>query len=84
MVKSEKTVKKSTAQKATCLDKVTNKMLKNWVNWVNNWLWRLYNRAFENGTVSEDWKNKVIVLLYKEKGQKSYIGISFPKCREGV
>lgn len=54
MVKSEKTVKKSTAQKATCLDKVTNKMLKNWVNWVNNWLWRLYNRAFENGTVSED------------------------------
>lgn len=31
---------------------------------------RLCNRAFKSKAVPEDWKNGVIVPLYKEKGEK--------------
>ena len=43
-------------------------------------LWKLCVKAFECGRVPEDWKNAVIVTLYKSKGDigkcKNYRGIS--------
>ena len=32
------------------------------------WIWRLYNMAFESGVVPEDWRSVVIVPLHKCKG----------------
>ena len=34
-----------------------------------DWIWRLYNTAFESGGVPEDWRSAVIVPLYKGKGK---------------
>lgn len=45
-------------------------MTKNRGYWMCNWLRRLGNRAFESETVPEDQKNVMVVLLYKEKGEK--------------
>ena len=32
-----------------------------------DWIWRLYNVAFESGVEPEDWRCPVIVPLYKGK-----------------
>lgn len=46
-------------------------MITNGDDWVCNLLRRLRNKTFEGKKVSEDWKNGVILQLYKEKGEKS-------------
>ena len=44
-----------------------------------DWIWRLYNMAFESSVVPEDWISVVIVPLYKGTGEwieyKNYGGI---------
>ena len=45
-----------------------------------DWIWKLWNMAFENDDVPEDLKSTVIVPLHKGKGEmincKNYKGIS--------
>ena len=57
--------------KAACKDEVTGEM---------DWIWRLWNMAFESGVVPEDWRSAVIIPLYKGKGERTgcsnYRGIS--------
>lgn len=31
-------------------------MIKNGGDWMLNWLQKLHNKAFESGTIAEDWK----------------------------
>ena len=38
---------------------------------VVDWIWRLYNVAFESGVVPENLRSGVIVPLYKGKGERS-------------
>ena len=61
-------------------DEITGKMIKSGSDRVVDWIWRLCNRAFENGIVPEDCRSAVIVPLYKGKGErnecKNYGGIS--------
>ena len=44
------------------------------------WIWKLCNKAFESGVMSEDLRSAVIVPLYKGKGKmikcKNYRGMS--------
>jgi len=66
--------------KASGVDEVTAEMLKIGDEYVEEWVWKLCAKAFECGRVPEDWKNAVIVPLYKGKGERSecknYRGIS--------
>ena len=66
--------------KAAGKDKVTGEVVKCGGNRVVDWIWRLFNMAFESGTVPEDWRSAVIIPLYKGKGErtecKNYRGIS--------
>ena len=61
-------------------DDVTGEMVKGGGDMVVDWIWRLFNMAFESGVVPEDWRSAVIVPLYKSKGNmtecKNYRGIS--------
>ena len=54
-------------------------MIKGGGGRVVDWIWRLYNMAFESGVVPEDWRSAVIVPVYKGKGErtecKNYRGI---------
>lgn len=67
----KKAVGTLTNEKAASLDKIIVKMITNGDDWVCNLLRRLRNKTFEGKKVSEDWKNGVILQLYKEKGEKS-------------
>ena len=40
-------------------------MIKGGGDRVVDLIWRLFNMAFENGVVPEDWRSAVIVPLYK-------------------
>ena len=51
-------------------DEITGKMIKGGDR-VVDWIWRLYNMAFESGGVSEDWRSAVIVPLYRGKGERT-------------
>ena len=66
--------------KAAGKDEITGEMIKGGGDRVMDWIWRLYNMAFESGVVAEDWRSIVIVPLYKSKGErtecKNYRGIS--------
>ena len=42
-------------------------MIKGGGNRVVDWIWRLYNMAFESGEL-EDWRSAMIIPLYKGKG----------------
>ena len=66
--------------KAAGKDEVTGEMIKKGRgNRVVDWIW-LYDMAFENGVVPEDWRSAMIVPLYKGKGERkkcsNYRGIS--------
>ena len=41
---------------------------------VVDWIWRMFNMAFESGVVLDDWRFSVIVPLYKGKGNKTECG----------
>ena len=51
--------------KAAGEDGITGEMIKGGDDRVGNWIWRLYNMAFESWVVLEDWRSAVIVPLYK-------------------
>ena len=55
--------------KAAGKDEITGEMIKRESDSVVDWIWRLCNRAFENGVVPEDWRSAVIVPLHKGKGE---------------
>ena len=57
--------------KAAGKDKVTGEVVKCGGNRVVDWIWRLFNMAFESGTVPEDWRSAVIIPLYKGKGERT-------------
>ena len=65
--------------KAAGKDVITGDLIKGGGDRVVDWIWRLYNMAFESGVVPEDWRSSVIVSLYKGKGGntefKNYRGI---------
>ena len=66
--------------KAAGKGEITGEMIKGGGDRVMDWIWRLYNMAFESGVVPEDWRSTVIVPLYKGKRErtecKNYKGIS--------
>ena len=60
--------------------KITGEMIKGGGDRVVDWIWRLYNMAFESSVEREGWRSVVTVPLYKAKGErteyKNYRGIS--------
>ena len=77
----EVSVKKFKNGKAADKDEVTGKNIKYGGDMVIDWIWCLCNMAFENGTMSENWRSAMTVPLYKDKGErtecKMYSVISF-------
>ena len=61
-------------------DEITGEMITGGGDRVLDWIWRLYNMAFESKAVPEDWRSVVIVPVYKGKRErnkcKNYRGIS--------
>ena len=61
-------------------DEIAGEMIKSGNDRVVNWIWRLYNIAFESD-VPGDRRSAIIVPLYKGKGEKTeynnYRGITF-------
>ena len=57
--------------KAVAKDEIIGEMIKCGGDRMVDWIWRLYNMAFESGVVSEDWRFAVIVPLYKVKGERT-------------
>ena len=51
--------------------RIIGEMIKGGGNRVVDWIWRLYNIAFESCVVSEDWRFAVIVPQYKGKGKRT-------------
>jgi len=41
---------------------------------VYDWLWKLFNVCWISGEVLDDWKEAVIVPLYKGKGYRNECG----------
>ena len=66
--------------KASGVDEVTAEMIKSGGESLKRWVWSMCVKVFESGIVPNDWKNAVIVPLYKGKGEKgeckNYRGIS--------
>ena len=66
--------------KAADTDEITEEMKKGGGDRVVDWIWSLCNMAFESGVLAENWRSAVIVLLYKDKRErteyKNYRGIS--------
>src|SRR5678815_4862183 len=66
--------------KSAGIDEIAGEMIKNGVEMVIEWIWKLCNKAFMEGIVPRDWRRAVIVPLYKDKGDKgncrNYRGIS--------
>ena len=48
--------------KGTGKDEITGEMIKDGGDRIVDWIWRLYNMAFESGVVPKDWRSVVIVL----------------------
>ena len=56
--------------KAAGKDDITGKLIKGEGNRVLDWIWRLYNMAFESGVELENWRSAVIIPLYKSIGER--------------
>ena len=50
-------------------DEITGEMIKEGGHRVEDFIWGLFNMAFENGAVPEGWRSAVIISLYKCKGE---------------
>ena len=76
----DKAIQKLKNGKAAGVDDISAEMLKYGGESVKEWMWKVCKKAFESGKVPNDWKNAVIVPLYKGKGSsdecKNYRGIS--------
>ena len=57
--------------KAAGKDEVTGEMIKGGGDGAVDWIWRLYNMAFESGVVPGDWRSALIVPLYNDKGERT-------------
>ena len=66
--------------KAAGIDDISAEMLKCGGDRVKEWMWKVCKEAFKCGKVPNDWKNAVILPLYKGKGSsdecKNHRGIS--------
>ena len=51
-------------------NEVIGVMVKGGGDMVVDWIWKLYNMAFESFVVPDDWRSAVIVVLYKGKGER--------------
>ena len=73
-------VKKLKNGKAAGIYGITGEMIKNGGESVIDWIWKLCNKAFNEGVVPKDCRRAVIVHLYKGKREKgncrNYRGIS--------
>ena len=49
--------------KAAGKDEIIGEIIKGGGEKVVNWIWRLFNVAFESGVVPEDWRSDVIIPL---------------------
>ena len=58
--------------KAAGSDGVHTEMIKAGGDEVLKWLVRLFNACWINGEVPTDWKEAMIVPLYKGKGERSW------------
>ena len=58
-------------RKAAGKNEVTGEMIKGGGNRALDWIWRLWNMAFESAIVLEDWRSAVIVPLYKGRGERT-------------
>src|SRR5277367_1651220 len=70
VIKKEEVVealKQTKGGKAAGVDNVTPEMLKEGGEEMVEWLSKLCNKAFEEGSVPEDWKSAIIVPIYKGK-----------------
>src|SRR5678815_1118760 len=54
--------------KSAGIDEITGEMIKNGGEMVIEWIWKLCNKAFMEGIVSNDWRSAIIVPLDKGKG----------------
>ena len=61
-------------------DEITEEMIKSGGDRFVDWIWRLFNMAFEISIVPEVWKSAVTVLLFRGERErtecKNYRGIS--------
>ena len=65
-----KGVKKIKNGKAPGIDGITSEMLKYGGESMIEWLTRMYNVCFVEGSVTKDWQQAVIVPFYKRKGDR--------------
>ena len=73
-------VGKLSVGKAAGKDEITRGMIKGGGDRAVDWIWRLYNMAFDSSLVPEDWRSAVTVPLYNGKLEriecKNHRGIS--------
>src|SRR5678815_5149968 len=63
-------VRKLKNGKSAGIDEIAGEMIKNGAEMVIDWIWKLCNKAFTEGTVPSDWRRAVIVPLYKGRLDK--------------
>ena len=67
-------------RKAAVRDEITGEIIKGGGDRVVDWIWVVYNMAFESSVASEEWGSAVIAPLCKGEGERTefsnYIGIS--------
>jgi len=76
----ERAIRDSPKNKAPGLDGITTDTVKAMGNVGAKWLQRIFNIAWENMKVPEDWQKAIVVPIWKKKGNKrdcgTYRGIS--------
>ena len=53
---------------AASKDEATGEMIKGRSERVMEWIWSVFNIAFESGVLPEDWRSAMNISLYKGKG----------------
>ena len=57
-------------KKAAGKDEITGEMMKGGGDRILDYIWRLCNKAYENGVVTKDWRSVVFVPLNKVKRER--------------
>ena len=55
----------------------SQEMTKGGSDMVVDWIWRMYNMAFESGVVPEDWRSAVIVPCTRVKEREMNVVIRY-------
>ena len=61
--------------KAAGEDGIVGEMIKTGENVVCKWMCRIFNICWERGEVSTDWRDAVMLPIYKGKGDKKECGM---------